>query len=104
MPASYRLYSYNDGQIHVLDNFGAFANPSALSDADYAFVVLTLDGAALSSDEGRSTSRPASLMRSVTNGPRSSSSIRIGLRELTISSTGLPTERGVKRPPRSAQP
>jgi hypothetical protein len=85
MPASYRLYSYDDGQTHVLDNFGAFANPSALSDADYAFVVLTLDGAALSSDEGRS------LLAGIADaiGDKRTAliigSIGIGLRELTIS-------------------
>ncbi len=28
-PASYRLYSYDDGKTHVLENFGVFANPSS---------------------------------------------------------------------------
>ncbi len=53
IPSAYQIYSYDDGAIHTLDRFGVLTEPEQLSRNDYSFVVLALDGASLSSDEGR---------------------------------------------------
>ncbi len=93
MPRQYRLYSYDDGTTSVLDGFGVLAHPAELSREDYAFVILTLDGAALDGAEGRMVL--AGIGAAIRDKPTVLivGGVGIGLRELTIQACGLPAER-----------
>lgn len=92
-PSRYRLYCYDDGTTPILDGFRVLSDPTELAKEDYAFILLTIDGASLASDEGRA------LLSGIGNAIRNRAtvlivgSVGIGLRELAVGSTGLPKER-----------
>ncbi|WP_157792984.1 hypothetical protein [Bordetella genomosp. 8] len=93
MPRAYSLYSYDDGAIHDFGGFGVLTDPLDLAKADYDFVILAMDGASLSGDQGRI------LLTRIGQAIRQRDtvlivgSIGIGLRELAIAASGLPEDR-----------
>lgn len=93
MPARYRLYSYDDATTQVLDGFGVLARPSELANAEYAYVILTIDGADLSSDEGRALLAEIGAAIRELDTTLVVGSIGIGLRELAIGASSLPEDR-----------
>lgn len=94
-PPSYRLYSYDDGSLHELSGHRVIAHPDALAGAEPSFVIITLDGHALASDDGRA------LLRAIGDTVRASDavvvvgSIGAGTRELAVTASGLPEHRVV---------
>ncbi|OAI58717.1 hypothetical protein RSP795_23000 [Ralstonia solanacearum] len=93
IPAAYRLYSYDDGVTREFGQFGVLSDPDDLSKKDYAFVILALDGASLASDEGRTLLEKIGKAVQRHDTVLIVGSIGIGLRELAITSSGLPEQR-----------
>ena len=95
IPASYSLYSYDDGSLHELSGYSVISDPSELGGASPSFVILTLAGSSLVDDAGRA------LLASIGRVIRDAAtilivgSIGIGLREAAVEASGLPDDRVV---------
>ena len=90
IPAEYRLYSYDDADTHIFGGFDVIVDAAEISAHRPEFVLVTLDGASLASDEGKK------LLAGIGDAVRGNDttliigSVGIGLRELAVSVSGLP--------------
>lgn len=94
-PHSYRLYSYDDAELHELSGFGVIDNPAGIVDIDPAFVLMTLDGASLTSANGKTLLVGIGDAIRDTDAVLIIGSVGIGVRELAVEASRLPDERVV---------
>lgn len=93
IPETYRLYSYDDGHTYTFERFGVLSSPDDLVNNHYAFVIVALDGAALTSEEGRTVLARIGRAIRASGAVMVVGSIGVGLREWAIQASGLPEDR-----------
>lgn len=94
-PASFALYSYDDGSLEDFTSFNVIAGPAALDAIAPEFVVLTPDGAALADAAGRGMLRELGAAVRDQDAVVVVGAVGIGVRDLVVAETELPDDRVV---------
>ncbi len=93
LPSTLTLYSYDDGENHRFGGYQVISDAAKMADINPDFVLLTLDGASLSNDEGKALLAQIGAAIHNTDATLIMGAVGIGLRELTVEATGLPDDR-----------
>ncbi|EOX6785735.1 ketopantoate reductase family protein [Pseudomonas aeruginosa] len=92
-PRQFALYSYDDASLKEFASFSVVGAAGDLSGGDFEFAILTPDGAALASDQGRAMLRALGAALRDQKTVVIVGAVGIGLRDLVIAETGLPEDR-----------
>ena len=88
-----RLYCYEDHEVKLFDDYDVICDMDAVAAQQFDYVLTTLDGSAMHSDEGMA------LLRDLGNAVRASSAVFAclgaaeGIEDFIVKHTGLPIER-----------
>ena len=93
LQSTLKLYSYDDAATHEYAGYSLVSDPADITKLEPDFVLVTVDGASLTSDEGMTTLRAIGAAIRELDTTLIIGSVGIGLREKAIAASGLADER-----------
>jgi len=93
LPETLSLYSYDDARTHRFGDYAVITDPARIAELRPDFVVVTLDGAALTGAEGMDMLSAIGTAIRPDDTTLIIGSLGIGLRERVVAASGLPEHR-----------